>query len=403
VEVDDKLKLDYEQTCQQIRAFTDIRFKLLAFVPTLTGAAVALVSRVTDQWTVLAVGLLGLFVTRGIVFYEMRNTGLYNAAVDRAKCLEVSLSLPIATPGKKMGGLFSERPPTPTWFKIPVRHGLALAFVYSAALGGWAYIVANSLLTLLSQQRAEVDTVNSLASILAAMIVALLFAREWHRFDEPTSLNSNEGKESAMRETDDPDSFDILSAIWIMTNRDEQPLMFYGDVAYRLERSEDEMKDLVEGQKELFRLGLPKGRLNEWKCNKLVQAGFPAEEAPEEWQCSKYNLQPGKTFPAWLDEKTGQKKELGQVRNALNEIGEDDIFRSQWRLRKDDPAAPQGIIEWGLAYLDRRRKARLEAQKADLETLEVNIRKRHIWLVAVVGAISGIGVIANILVNVLLP
>ena len=60
---EDKLKLDYEQTCQQIRAFTDIRFKLLAFVPTLTGAAVALLSNVDDQWIVLAVGLLGLFVT----------------------------------------------------------------------------------------------------------------------------------------------------------------------------------------------------------------------------------------------------------------------------------------------------------------------------------------------------
>ena len=45
MDAENKIKLDYEQTCQQIRAFTDIRFKLLAFVPTLTGAAVALLSR----------------------------------------------------------------------------------------------------------------------------------------------------------------------------------------------------------------------------------------------------------------------------------------------------------------------------------------------------------------------
>ena len=89
MKVGDKHKLDYEQTCQQIRAFTDVRFKLLAFVPTLTGAAVALLGNVTDEWTVLAVGLLGLFVTLGIVFYEMRNTGPYNAAVDRAKSSSV--------------------------------------------------------------------------------------------------------------------------------------------------------------------------------------------------------------------------------------------------------------------------------------------------------------------------
>jgi hypothetical protein len=58
---EDNLRLDYDQTCQQISAFTDTRFKLLAFVPTLTGAAVALLSsRDINQWTVLAVGLLGL-------------------------------------------------------------------------------------------------------------------------------------------------------------------------------------------------------------------------------------------------------------------------------------------------------------------------------------------------------
>lgn len=186
--VGDKLKLDYEQTCQQIRAFTDIRFKLLAFVPTLSGISVALLGNVPDPWTVLAVGLLGWFVTLGLVFYEMRNTGLYNAALDRAKLLEVSLGMPLATPGKERGGLFIERPPTPRWFeRLAVRHGQALAFVYSAALGGWSYIVANSLLTLLSHQRSEVEAVNGLASVLAAVIVALIFAQQWWRLLEPTS------------------------------------------------------------------------------------------------------------------------------------------------------------------------------------------------------------------------
>jgi hypothetical protein len=68
-----------------------------------------------------------------------------------------------------------------------VRHGQALAFVYSAALGGWSYIVANSLLTLLSQLRPEVEAVNGLASVLAAVIVALIFAQQWWRLLEPNS------------------------------------------------------------------------------------------------------------------------------------------------------------------------------------------------------------------------
>jgi hypothetical protein len=57
VDPEEKLKLDYEQTCQQIRAFTDVRFKLLAFVSTLTRAAVDMLSNVDNRWTVLAVGL----------------------------------------------------------------------------------------------------------------------------------------------------------------------------------------------------------------------------------------------------------------------------------------------------------------------------------------------------------
>ena len=76
MDAEEKLKLDYEQTHQLIRVFTDIRFKLLAFVPTLTGAAVALLSNVDNRATTFTVGLLGLFVTLGIVFYEMRNTVL---------------------------------------------------------------------------------------------------------------------------------------------------------------------------------------------------------------------------------------------------------------------------------------------------------------------------------------
>lgn len=163
-------------------------------------------------------------MTIGIVLYEMRNTVLYDAAIHRAKWLEVSLNLPILTYGKEKGGLFSDRPPSPKLFEgswlfnksfwlrqvrkfdaylegsttprgeksnkeesgVEVWHDRALAFVYSASLGGWVYIIANSLLTLLSQQPSEVNAVTSLLSVLAAVIVAFLFVREWYRFDKRT-------------------------------------------------------------------------------------------------------------------------------------------------------------------------------------------------------------------------
>src|SRR5947207_14649099 len=61
---DDNLRMDYEQRNEQVRMLTDIRFKLLAFVPTLTAAAVALLTSATvAQGTVLVVGLLGFVVT----------------------------------------------------------------------------------------------------------------------------------------------------------------------------------------------------------------------------------------------------------------------------------------------------------------------------------------------------
>src|SRR5687767_13606291 len=113
---DDKLRLDYEETNRYFRMLADIRFKLLAFLPTASGLAVALISTKATADLGLSVGLLGLFVTLGIIIYEIRNTQFYDAAVHRAKWLEVLLDLPICTKGKSTGGLFSERPGRPPLF-----------------------------------------------------------------------------------------------------------------------------------------------------------------------------------------------------------------------------------------------------------------------------------------------
>jgi hypothetical protein len=192
---DEKLKLDYEQTNQLIGTLTDVRFKLLAFVPVLTGAAVALVTRSQNQTTVLAVGLLGLFVTLGIVFYEMRNTVIYDSAMHRAKHLERCLGFPLHTKGMQKGGLFNERGPRPYLFYYPNRlrkhgkspgflqvwHDRALAIVYGSAIGGWVYIVAYALLTSLTEQPAKT---NGFVAVLAALIVASLSIWTLHRFEE---------------------------------------------------------------------------------------------------------------------------------------------------------------------------------------------------------------------------
>jgi hypothetical protein len=125
MDADDRLRLDYEQTTQLLRTLTDIRFKLIAFVPTFAGASVGFFGRPRPAVELLAVGVLGLVATLGIFLYELRNSQLYATAARRARDLERQLEL-------SGGGLEA--------------HDRGLSLVYGAALAGWSYIVSWGLL-----------------------------------------------------------------------------------------------------------------------------------------------------------------------------------------------------------------------------------------------------------------
>jgi hypothetical protein len=92
------LKMEYEQVNANFRMLADIRFKLVALIPTLGSVAVYVLSKiVTDQRVGLAeyvvtfvVSLVGFSATLGIVFYDQRNTELYEALIGRAKDLEAA-------------------------------------------------------------------------------------------------------------------------------------------------------------------------------------------------------------------------------------------------------------------------------------------------------------------------
>jgi hypothetical protein len=132
MDADDRLRLDYEQTTELMRTLSDIRFKLLAFVPTIAGATVGLVGRSEPSSVLLAVGLLGLSATLGILLYELRNAQIFDSLVERAAMLEQKLGL----------GLFNERPrDNVTLFgMVAARHERGLGLVYGAALAGWTYL-----------------------------------------------------------------------------------------------------------------------------------------------------------------------------------------------------------------------------------------------------------------------
>ena len=104
------LRLNYQQTTDLLRTLTDIRFKLLAFVPTLSGAAVAVLGHPRPAAELLAVGLLGLTATLGILLYELRNTQLSEYGMRRAQQIEARLGLLSIGGEQAAGGLFSERP-----------------------------------------------------------------------------------------------------------------------------------------------------------------------------------------------------------------------------------------------------------------------------------------------------
>jgi hypothetical protein len=144
MDADDGLRLDYEQTTQFLRTLVDVRFKLLAFVPTITGAAVGLVGRPRPAAELLGVGLLGLLATLGIFLYELRNTQLHDALVRRAAELERQLGLRPALGASGPGGLFGELPGRAVrlFGVLPVGQDRGLALVYSTALAGWAYLTA---------------------------------------------------------------------------------------------------------------------------------------------------------------------------------------------------------------------------------------------------------------------
>ena len=118
-------------------------------MPTIAGATVGLLSKPSTA-ELLAVGLLGLVATFGVFLYELRNSQLYDAVLQRAVVLERRMGLRSAREETAPGGAFSERPTTGMrlFGLFAVWHGRGLAVVYGAALAGWSYLFVWGLLAL---------------------------------------------------------------------------------------------------------------------------------------------------------------------------------------------------------------------------------------------------------------
>lgn len=128
-----RLRLEYDNGSELLRGLTETRFRLLALVPTVAGSVVALVNGRQRAVELLAIGLLGLCASLGVLLYELRNGEIQSAVAQRVTEAERKL-FPhgplVVVPRSRLLGL------------VPVSRTRALALVYGAALGGWGYLVA---------------------------------------------------------------------------------------------------------------------------------------------------------------------------------------------------------------------------------------------------------------------
>lgn len=159
------LRLDYDHTAALLGRLNDVRFKLLAFVPTVAGASVGLLSRQASRAELLAVGLIGLAATLGVLLYDHRNNEHYARANARARELERRLGF-LQLDGA--AGAYDAAPAHPL-----LGRRVALGLVYGAAIGAWAYIVVWGALAF-----AETGSAKTLGALAGAAVGAAVLAWE---------------------------------------------------------------------------------------------------------------------------------------------------------------------------------------------------------------------------------
>lgn len=161
-----------------------------------------------------------------------------------------------------------------------------------------------------------------------------------------------------------PDKFDIVSAIWILSSNDENPIITYRGVAFRLGLPDDfDVKALVASRAELFRPGITRNRLSAWK----------------------EKLRADTTLPSWIRE-IDDKNARAAVIDAL---GPTDVFRNQFRAAEGAGKCELEVIKWGLEHIERLRKATAEAREEKTKKWATIVIPLGSMLVALVSIITG--------------
>lgn len=189
------LQKEYDLVNGNFRQLSEIRFKLLGFVPSIGGVAnfaltQAVLSRDASDgtyWLALVFGMVGFLATLGVAMYDQRNSELYAALIKRAKYLEAGFGLPHMTKENDPGGQFRERPDRSKrlFGLVLMGHDGSLALIYGPVLGAWFFPLIYSFLKLkLFTFPAGLADRGARIAVEGAVLTMVIFVMEFLRLDK---------------------------------------------------------------------------------------------------------------------------------------------------------------------------------------------------------------------------
>jgi len=151
---------EYKEAAAQFRLLTDIRFKLLAYLPLGTIATVFLTKGDGHLASQPAIAAFAFVATVCLAAYNKRNDQHYDELVSRAAELE----------RKYLGlghGTFTDRPGS--WlmiFGVKIEHRWPIGLLYAATAAFWAYLLARSLADAARLSRPVPDMLGLAAAVV---------------------------------------------------------------------------------------------------------------------------------------------------------------------------------------------------------------------------------------------
>lgn len=132
----DNLLIDlYKEVCSNWKMLTDVRFKLLGFVPAVSIVAWGqllssdTLKTIPGAFAGIVIATLGLLITIAIRIYDKRNDTLYDDLISRGRKIEEELGIDT--------GIFRGRRNPPKWW---IKHSIPVNIIYGTAITGWLSI-----------------------------------------------------------------------------------------------------------------------------------------------------------------------------------------------------------------------------------------------------------------------